>query len=132
MNFKYERKIFNRILLSKFYFSLAEILKLLNNKTAATRIQTCDDIYDHGYRSSRIYEILTGGKFIKVFCELEQKGNNWLVSICYHIFRFKNVVVCFGNFYLRMLIVHNCIIIKVLFQSNLTAFNNEVSCSLQF
>ena len=80
INCKYKRKIFKRILLSKFYFSSAEIVKLLNNKTA-TRLQTCDDIYDYGYRSSRIYEIFIGGKFRKVFCELEQKGNNWLVSV---------------------------------------------------
>ena len=55
-------------------------MNFLNNKTAKLS-QTCDDIYDHGYRSSGIYEILIGGKFMKVFCELEQKGNNWLVSI---------------------------------------------------
>ena len=64
----------------KFHFSFAEIVKLLNNKTA-TPLQTCDDIYDYGYRFSRDYEIFIGGKFMKVFCELEQKGNNWLVSI---------------------------------------------------
>ena len=68
--------------MSKFYYFFAEVVKVLNNKTTATRLQACDDIYDHGYRSSRIYEILIGGKFMKVFCELEQKGNNWLVSIC--------------------------------------------------
>ena len=66
--------------MSKFYFSLEEVVKLLNNKTAKLS-QTCDDIYDHGYRSSRVYEILIGGKFTNVFCELEQKGNNWLVSV---------------------------------------------------
>ena len=75
-----KKKVFNRILLSKFYFSSAEIVKILNNKTAKLS-QTCDDIYDHGYRFSDVYEIFIGGKFMKVFCELEQKGNNWLVSI---------------------------------------------------
>ena len=116
----------------KFHFSFAEIVKLLNNKTA-TPLQTCDDIYDHGYRFSRVYEIFIGGKFMKVFCQLEQKGNNWLVSIYVTAYSgLKNVVICFRNFYLRMLVVHNCIIIKVLFQSNLRALNNEVSCSLHF
>ena len=118
--------------MSKFYFSSAELVKLFNYTTVKLS-QTCDDIYDHGYRSSRVYEIFIGGKFMKVFCQLEQKGNNWLVSIYVTAYSgLKNVVICFGNFYLWMLIVHNCIIIKVLFQSSLTAFNDEVSFSLHF
>ena len=55
-------------------------MKLLNEKTQE-KSQNCDDIYDAGYRASRVYDIFNGGKYIEVFCELNQNGNNWLVSI---------------------------------------------------
>ena len=45
-----------------------------------TMIRNCNDVYGNGYRTTEIYSIFTGEKFIEVFCELEREGNNWLVS----------------------------------------------------
>ena len=57
----------------------AEEVKLL--KDIAKRLRNCDDVYSEGHRSSRIYNIFTGKRIVEAFCELEQVGNNWLVSI---------------------------------------------------
>ena len=59
----------------------AEDVKLL--KEITKKAQNCDDVYGKGYRSSRIYDIFTGKRFVEAFCELEQVGNNWLVRTSY-------------------------------------------------
>ena len=65
------------------YISFTEDIKLLKVFTKKL-IRNCDDVYDFGYRTSGIYDIFTGERVIKTFCELELTGNNsWLVSRSY-------------------------------------------------
>ena len=62
------------------HFSFTDDAKFLKN-FSKTKPRNCDDIYNAGNRINGIYYIFTGKRIVKVFCELEQIGNNWLVSI---------------------------------------------------
>ena len=61
--------------------------------------RNCDDVYGVGYRTSGVYNIFAGERFIEAFCELEQEGNNWLVRTSHFVVARKaKLWIFFTNF----------------------------------
>ena len=62
---------------------ILEKIELLDNRTdalAGENNQNCNDLYDAGYRADEVYDIFIQKKFIRVFCEFQFEGYNWMVK----------------------------------------------------
>ena len=58
----------------------ADDVELLMNRTTALAAQSCDGLFNNGFRTDGVYDMIIGGRFLPMFCEFGRGSYNWLVS----------------------------------------------------
>jgi len=54
-------------------------------RTAALSHRNCDDIFNDGERNDGVFEIFTGSRFTKGYCEFDRENYNWMVKTTVYI-----------------------------------------------
>ena len=58
----------------------ADDIKLLKDKTSALGARNCDGLFNLGFRTNGVYDLVFRKSTLPMFCEFGRGGYNWLVS----------------------------------------------------
>ena len=52
----------------------------LPDRTTALAAGNCNHLFNLGFRTNGVYDMVIGGRILPTYCEFGQGGYNWLVS----------------------------------------------------